>query len=227
MTVYLTTVTGRKQVAEDTVEVSFKRPEDFSFKAGQYIQVCVPELLYPDAKGGSRVFSISSSPLDKNKISIVFRDTGSGFKRTLVELPADTRVKIEGPHGFLTLPENPLLPLVFVAGGIGVAPYLSMIRFAAASSYGFPMMLLYANHNKERAAYLNELQRLASQSKCFSLRSKFGRIDDQFILHNVKDVRQCTWYLAGPPAMVDYTRNLLSLLGADNGQVHYEEFTGY
>jgi len=227
MAIYKTTIIDRKQIAKNTLEVSCKRPNGFSFKAGQYIQLGVPKLLYSDHKGKSRVFSISSSPLDRDKISVAFRDTESGFKRTLKELPMNASVNIEGPHGFFTLPQNSTHPIIFIAGGIGITPYLSMIRFATERRFTFPITLLYANRNKESAAYLGELQDIANRNKYFILKNRFGKIDEQFIIQNIKNIQRCVWYIAGPSAMVDYVRNILFLLSLNDRVIHYEEFTGY
>lgn len=227
MAIYKTTIIDRKQIAEKTLEVSFKRPENFLFKAGQYIQLGLSKILYPDIKGRSRVFSIASSPLDQEKISVVFRDTGSGFKRTLKEVPINAPVDIEGPHGFFTLPQNPAHPLVFIAGGIGITPYLSMVRFATKHGLTFPITLLYANRNKESIACLEELQDIANRNKYFTLKNKFGKVDEQFIRQNVKNMQNCIWYIAGPPNMVDTVRNILLLLGVREESVLYEGFDGY
>lgn len=228
MAVYQTTIVEHKEVAQDTIEVSLLRPAGFVFKAGQYIQLRTPELIYSDPKGSSRVFSIVSSPFDQEKLSVAFRHTGSGYKHSLVELPIDSPVSVEGPHGFITLPKEPSRALVFISGGIGITPHLSMIRSAVKSRYEYPITLLYANRNKESATYLKELQTIASHNKFLTLKNRFGRVDEQFIRQNVKDdARQCAWYIAGPPAMVDQVRNILSLLGVDSGQMFFEEFTGY
>lgn len=227
MAIYQTTIIGCRKIAENTIEASFKRPKNFSFKAGQYMQLGVLKLLYSDIKGESRLFSIASSPLDREKISVAFRDTGSGFKRTIKELPENALVNIEGPHGFFTLPQKSTEPLVFIAGGIGITPYLSMIRLADEKHSAIPMILLCANRNKESAAYLEELQMIANRNKFFNLKNKFGLIDEPFIRQNVKNMRNCKWHIAGPPAMVDYVRNILVLLGIDIGLIYYEEFIGY
>lgn len=224
--IHQTTIIARKVVAEDTLELSFRRPEDFSFLAGQYIQLAVPKLLYSDGKGASRTFSIASSPFDQEKISVAFRETGSGFKRTLKELPFGAPVNIEGPHGFFTLPQEPVNPVVFIAGGIGITPFLSMIRFATAKGLKIPMILLYANRGKESAAYLWELQSMTGRNTHFVLENHFGRIDEQFIQQSIKYPQNYKWYIAGPPAMASYARNVLFLLGADDEHVYYEEFTG-
>lgn len=227
MAIFQTAINGRKHIAENTLEVSFERPKGFVFRAGQYIQMSVPKLLYPDTTGTSRVFSIASSPLDNENISVAFRETGSGFKRTLKELPMSAPVNIEGPHGFFTLPQNADGPIVFVAGGIGITPFMSMIRFAAEKQFVLPITLLYGNESEDRTAYLKELQDAADSDKQFVLKNVFGKIDEEFIRQNVENIKNCTWYIAGPPAMVDHVRNILFLLGVDANEMHYESFTGY
>lgn len=226
---YHTTIIGRKKVAENTLEVWIKRPHDFSFKAGQYIQLGVPELLYSDYSGASRQFSIVSSPFDREKILVTFRESESGFKRTLKELPINTPVIIEGPHGFYTLPEQSDNPFILIAGGIGVAPYMSMARSFEKEDLSFPVRLLYANRNRESAAYLGELLGIADRVRNFSVRSVFGRIDKDFIIKNVgvNNLQHFTWYIAGPPGMVTSVRNTLSLLRVSDEQIYTEEFTGY
>lgn len=227
--IHQTTIIGRKEAAENTLEVSVKRPHNFSFDPGQYIQLGVPELLYSDYRGTSRQFSIASSPFDLEKISVVFRESGSGFKRTLKELPINAPVIIDGPHGFYTLPEQSDNPFILIAGGIGITPYLSMARSFEKKHLNFPIRLLYGNRNRESAAYLEELISIASRVKNFSVRSVFGRIDREFILQNVgvNNLQHFTWYIAGPPAMVTSVRSTLSLLKVSDEEIFTEEFTGY
>lgn len=140
--VYTMAVTGRREVADGTVEVAVERPEGFAFHAGQYLQVRVPKLHVRDRKGPSRVFSIVSSPLDEDTFAIAYRDTGSGFKRTLGGLEVGEEVLLEGPHGFCTLPRDLDQRVVLVAGGIGIVPFLSMVRFAAETDGDSPHVTL-------------------------------------------------------------------------------------
>lgn len=216
-------------MAENTLEVSVKRPHDFSFESGQYIQLGVPELLHSDYSGSSRQFSIASSPFDREKISVVFRESLSGFKRTLKELPINAPVIIEGPHGFYTLPEQSDNPFILIAGGIGITPYLSMARTFEKKELNFQVRLLYGNRNEESAAYLGELLSIAARIRNFTVRSVFGPIDREFIVQSVgaNNLQQCTWYIAGPPAMASLVRNTLSDLGVDSGEIYVEEFIGY
>lgn len=225
--IYPSKIIGKRIVARDTLEVSFERPKGFTFKAGQYIQLGVPKLLYSDPEGKSRTMSIASSPTDQEKISVAFRETGSGFKRTLKELPQGAPVNIEGPHGFFVIPEKSVDPIVLIGGGIGVTPYLSMLRFANEKRLTVPIILLYTNRSKEHAAYLGELQNITNHNTHLTLKDKIGKIDEQFIQQSIKDMQNCKWYIAGPPAMVDNTRNILALIGVGEAQIYHEGFTGY
>lgn len=218
----------QKTIAEKTCEVSFGLPGNkFIFLAGQYVRANAPKLVYPDPKGASRLFSIVSSPNNKDKISIAFRNSGSGFKRTLMKLPIGSLVDIEGPFGYFTLPKNLSQPIVFIAGGIGITPCLSMICYATEEKLNHPITLLYANRNVESAAYLEELTTIAKQNPRFLLKNQYGRIDANFIQQSVKNLVEPIWYIVGLPAMVADARNLLSRLGINDTKIYFEDFTGY
>ena len=218
----------RKIVAEKTCEVSCDlNGKEFNFLAGQYIRISVPKLFYFDPKGASRLFSVASSPNDKNKISVAFRDSGSGFKKTLMELPFGSLVDIEGPFGYFTLPKNQNQPIVLLVGGIGITPCISMIRYATEEKLSFPIMLLYSNRNMESAAYIPELTAIAKKNPYFLLKNKFGRIDENFVRQSVKNLAEPVWYAVGLPAMVSGMRDLLSHLGINESKVYFEDFIGY
>ncbi len=220
-------IVKQKLVAKGTVEVSFGLKEKFEFLAGQYVRISVPKLLYEDSKGTYRLFSIVSSPNDKKKLSIAFRDSGSGFKKTLMELRIGSLVNVEGPFGHFTLPKDTSDPLVFIAGGIGITPFISMIRFINENKLSYKVTLLYSNKSPETAAYLKELTRMSNKNKNFSVINKFGRIDSEFITENVSDLKKPKWYIVGPPNMVSDMRNLLIGLGVEESNIYFEEFTGY
>lgn len=221
-------IINRRSIAFKTNEVSFGISGDtFPFQAGQHIQVSVPKLLYPDPKGSSRTFSIASSPSNKKSISISFRDSGSGFKRTLMELPIGTKVAIEGPHGFFTLPRDHSRPVVFIAGGIGITPFLSMISFASEKKLTQRITLLYANRDKENAAYLDTLETLEKQNPYFIMKNKFGFLDNDFLKSAVEESPDVLWYIAGPQMMVATVKEALIHFGIDEEKVYLEEFIGY
>lgn len=229
MAIYHTRISGRRDIADNTVELSLERPTGLTFKAGQYIQLAAPRLLYADPRGAYRLFSITSSPLDSDSITVAFRMSGSGFKRTLRELPIGSSVDIEGPHGFFTVPERTDRPQVFIAGGIGITPYASMARYCARNGFPFEGRLIYGARSRGSAPYLSEITDIARRNKHFSVQPVFGIIDEHCVRSNIvhAHVAEYSWHIAGPPAMVGSVRNILSLMGIDYGRVYAEEFTGY
>jgi ferredoxin-NADP reductase len=222
-----TTILERKRIADDALEISFARPDCFTFSAGQHIQVKLPQLAHADPQGSSRVFSIASSPNDRRRISIAFRRTMSGFKRSLEQYPIGTEVLLEGAHGFYTLQGTPRHPIVFVAGGIGITPQLSMIRFATEEQLPAPLALVYLNRNRTSAVYLDELTALARRSDHFTLWSTSSTVDLPEVRQAAEDFPTAVWHLAGPAGMVDHVRSLLSLSGVDDLSVFTEVFVGY
>lgn len=223
-----TLIIARKEVAESTIEVSFKRPAGFEFIAGQYCQIVIPQLLFTDPKGNSRVFSIASSPNDKERVVIAFRNSSSGFKRTLIESPEGQEIIIKGPFGRdFKLPEDLSSRAVFIAGGIGITPFLSMSRFATEEKLALPITLIYANRDEKSMAYKKEFEDMASNNPNFTIKNKFGLLNEQFIRENVKDAPLAQWYTAGPPPMVGAALNILSLLKVEPSRIHTEKFTGY
>lgn len=226
--VYEVAVTARREVAEGTIEVALERPEGFNFQAGQYLQLRVPSLDHRDHRGSSRVFSIASSPLNEETIAIAFRDTGSGFKRTLRGLDAGEEVLIEGPHGFCILPRDRERRVVLVAGGIGITPFLSMVRFAVEPDTDTPQItLLYANRTRKVAAYLDELEDLVRGRPRVSLHTRFGLADEEFLRRHVRDPQERLWYVAGPPGMIEVVRGALHSFRVPLWNVLSEEFQGY
>ena len=222
-------ISTRNEVAKDTYEISFQiNKGSFDFIAGQYVEVMIPKLLYPDIKGAIRNFSISSSPNNHDSFTIVFRASESGFKRTLLKLPIGSEVVIRGPLGVFKLLEDIQKNVVFLAGGIGVSPFMSMIRFAMEKHIDISMTLLYANSKLERATYVHELEVCAEQNKNFQLHTTYGRIDIPFLRENITgEFTEKKWYIAGPPAFVHSAYYLLRELEIKEENIVIEEMSGY
>lgn len=220
----------RKEIAADTVEAVFDiRGREFHFQAGQYIWITLPRLFYEDARGGSRCFSIASSPNDTEFLRIAFRTSDSGYKRTFAEMAIGSEVEIEGPLGDMLLPEDDTSPVILVAGGIGITPFLSMLRFIAEEKRSYHITLLYANRNPESVVYRKELEELVRQNANLVLRDLFGLVDAKAIKKNVdRDaIETALWYVVGPPAMAMETERILYELGVRRGRVRLTEFVGY
>jgi len=129
MSVYQSTLLGRTEVAEGTMAFQFEKPKDFVFKAGQYIDLTLFGSQPGLQNGMTHTFSIASSPCDE-RLLVTTRMRNTVFKRTLSALPIGSPARIEGPMGSFSLHNNTAKPAVFLAGGIGIAPFLSMLSYA-------------------------------------------------------------------------------------------------
>lgn len=221
-------ITKQRKIAENTMEISLWLDGPiFAFQAGQYVKITIPHLLMTDPKGNSRDLSVSSSPAQGNLITVAFRISDSVFKQTLIAAPEGTSVDVQGPLGVFTLPDDASSPLVFVAGGIGITPFLSILRYAAEQKLPNTITLLYANSTPEGAAYLPELEELVKKNSRFTLIKKFGALDEEFIRQNTPEPANAHWYIAGPPGMVAAAQVVLMRLRISEENIMTEEFSGY
>lgn len=235
-----TSLVARNEVAKDTMAFYLKKPEGFAFAAGQAVYVTLPDLKPADGGGRVRTFSIASAPQDPELV-IATRLTGTGFKHGLSSLPLGTPIEIEGPYGDLVLHQDPARPAVFLAGGIGITPFLSMIGDATQRALPHGLLLFYANRGVEDAAFLPDLRELEKQNPQFKLiatltgteavgpdwNGERGPITREMISRYIGDLAAPVYYLAGPPAMVFAMRALLKQSGIKAEDVRAETFLGY
>jgi len=161
-------LTRREEVAEGTMAFHFEKPSGFNFKAGQFADVTLTDPPETDAEGNTRTFSIASPPFE-NELLFTTRMRDSAFKRSLKKVPLATAVKIGAAAGSFTLHKNPAKPAVFLAGGIGITPFLSILRQADRDRLPHKLYLFYSNRRPEDAAFLDTLQTLETTNPNFHL----------------------------------------------------------
>ena len=120
----------RKEVAEGTMAFQFEKPSGWTFKAGQYLDMTLLDPLETDSEGNVRSFSIASGPHEETLV-VATRMRDTAFKRVLRTMPLGTAVKIDGPSGDLTLQNNFTRAAVFLAGGIGITPFRSIVHLGS------------------------------------------------------------------------------------------------
>ena len=231
----------REIVARDTLALTFDKPPGFTFKAGQAIDVSLVDPPEMDAKGPRRAFSIVSAPHEEHLL-IATRTRDSAFKRVLGGMPIGGRVQLEGPFGSLTLQSNHSRPAIFIAGGIGITPFMSILRDATHRQLPQAMTLLYSNRQPAHAAFLQELQQLERDCQgSFKLlatmtdppgagqewRGRNGMIDAELIRSVIVRPSRPVFYVVGPPAMVAGMRELLNGMRIDDDDIRSEDFSGY
>jgi len=240
MSAYQSTLVGRTEVAEGTMAFQFEKPKDFVFKAGQYIDLTLLGSRAGSSNGLTHTFSIASSPFDE-ELLVTTRMRSTLFKQALSVLPIGTGARIEGPMGSFSLHNNTSRLAVFLAGGIGIAPFLSMVSHATAEKRRHPMILFYANRYLEDAAFINLLWKLERANPRFRFvptltriannngawTGKTGHISSEMLVTQIGIVRGPIYYIAGPPTMVAATRRTLAEVGVDEDDIRTEEFAGY
>jgi ferredoxin-NADP reductase len=167
------------------------------------------------------------------------RDTA--FKRVLGTMPLGSAVKIEGPFGDLTLHNNVKRTAVFLAGGIGITPFRSIVFRAAKEKLPHRIFLFYSNRRPEDAPFLDELQALEKENPNYKLvasmtemakshrswHGEVGQIDREMLLRYLKDAASPIYYVAGPPEMVKGLHKTINGAGVDDDNIRAEEFAGY
>src|SRR5690348_1917900 len=151
----------KREVAKGTLMVVFDLlGQEVDFTAGQYFWVTLLEPPYDDDKGPRRHISVVTSPNERGVLGLCTRLRDSAFKRSLAELPVGAEVDVEEPKGDFVLPEETDLPYVFVAGGIGITVFRSMLRFIVEERLEHRVTLVYSNRDLASAAFLDELTEL-------------------------------------------------------------------
>jgi ferredoxin-NADP reductase len=235
---YQVKIAGRQELAEGTLAFHLEKPAGFRFKAGQAI---VLELLDPPREDGQkrRTFSLVSAPFE-GKLAIATRMRDTAFKRALRQLPEGAEVKLIGPIGQFTLGDEPRAG-VFIAGGIGITPFMSMLRQAAHDRVPRPLVLLYSNRRPEDAAFLGELEELERQNRNFLLLATMtemgksarawagptGLVSAALIQRAAAGLDAPVYYVVGPPAMVLAMQETLRGAGVREDDIRSEEFYGY
>jgi len=236
---YQSTLLGRTEVAEGTMAFQFEKPHGFIFKAGQYIDLTLSGSQAGSSDGLTHTFSIASSPSDE-ELLVTTRMRNTVFKQAISSLPVGSQARIEGPMGSFSLHNNTARPAVFLAGGIGIAPFLSILSYATAEKLRHPIVLFYANRYLQDAAFIDVLWKLERANPRFRFvptltrvanddgwKGKTGYISSEMLFTHVGVLRGPIYYVAGPPTMVAAARRTLSEVGVDEDDIRTEEFAGY
>lgn len=221
--------------AKGTKSFFFESDKAVSFDAGQYLYLTLSKLNYPDPKGSTRHFTIASSPTESDFLKFTTRiRMESGYKRTLDELPMGSEVEGEGPNGTFFFDEKETGPDIFLAGGIGITPFRSIIKYVADKNLSNPIYLIYSNSDSD-ITFKKEFDEIAGSHKNINvgyvITSTEGHLDEEKIGKLTKDWQldagKCTWWICGPPPFIDAMETALAKMKVPSGHVRSEKFTGY
>jgi len=240
MPAYRVKLAKSEEVAEGTMTFHFERPVGFDFQAGQTMDITLINPPETDAEGNVRTFTIASPPFE-DRLTIATRMRDTAFKRVLRNARPGLEVSIQGPDGSLTLDKDAKRPAVFLAGGIGITPVLSIVRQAARDRLNREIYLIDSNRRPEDAPFLDLFKDLSVEYSNFhfiatmtkmgkereSWAGETGKVDAAMLSRHIPRSTNPIYYVAGPPAMVSAMQKMLLAANVVQDDVRLDEFSGY
>ncbi len=225
---------NKQNEARGTVSFFWKPEKPLSWLPGQYYYYTLPKLNYPDPRGDTRHFTISSSPTEGKLLRLTTRiREESGYKKTLNELPIGSTVEGDGPTGTFIFDENEKTKShIFLAGGIGITPFRVFIKYSIDKNLKIPMHLIYSNSDSD-FTFKEELSEWEKQNPNIKIdfidSSKEGHLDENLIRKLVPSnyLLSSTYWLVGPSLFINAIEEVLEKLKVSSDNVHSEKFTGY
>jgi ferredoxin-NADP reductase len=229
----------KREVAKGTLLVVFDLlGREVDFRPGQYFWVTLLDPPYDDEKGNRRHISVVTSPNERGVLGLCTRLRDSAFKRSLAELPVGAYVDVEEPKGDFALPEETDRPYVFIAGGIGITVFRSMLLYITEEGLPHRVTLVYSNRDRESTAFMDELLELESANPnvrvVFTMTDEPGwegesrHVDADFLRDHLDgDLSAYTYLAAGPPGMVEAMEQVLRDAGVPDEHIRPQRFSGY
>ena len=237
MPIYQIKLIERQVIAQQTIVCHFEKPSGFSFKPGQYGGFTLINPIGMSPQESTRRFSFASAPHDPF-LALATRLQDSPYKQALNQLLIGETMKLAGPTGNFILPEDESIPVVLIAGGIGITPFYSMIHDAIYRQSKRLIILIYGNETALDAPFLQTLQMLSKNTSsfhCIATLSKptpdwtgeTGWISYQLIKKSVPNLLTSHYYLCGSLHMVNALHETLNELAIPESQIKIEDFPGY
>jgi len=226
-----------KQLTPTSFEFAFTSKQRLNYEAGQYVELTIPHKK-ADLRGERRSFSITSAPGDTElTLGVKFYEPSSSYKSALKSLQYGGILSATGIQGDFTLPKEAAQPLLLIAGGIGITPYIGHLQQLKKTKEKRDIVLVYAVNDVAEIAYKDIL--VASGVKViivtksgagYALPSGWEVIEQPYITQealeaSIPDITTRSAYISGPPMLIDGTKRHLKHLGVKKIKTDY--FIGY
>jgi ferredoxin-NADP reductase len=229
---------ARNQLSPRISEFIFTPDRPFKFRPGQYMDftLSVPDV---DGRGNRRTFSIASSPTEPElRLGVKFYEPSSAFKSVLRRLQPGAVIMARTIAGDFTLPADPAAKLTFIAGGIGITPFRSMIKYLIDTNARRDITLLYLVSDPAEISFRDTLDAAAplGVKVVAVLDAKVipagwtgptGPLTPELITRHIPDAAARLTYISGPSFMVDHYRDLFRGLGVPARRLVTDHFSGY
>lgn len=220
---------SKKPETKDVTSFIFEYPEGSSYTAGQFFHYVLHHRPTDD-RGSDRFFTNAAAPFEK-QVRITTRETketGSSFKKKLFSLVEGKTIEVSNISGDFVLADGNV-EHVFVAGGIGITPFRSILTELSHKGTMPQITLLYANKDKDNIVYKEELETIAAQFPTLEIMYVFSpeHIDEKKIKEVFPDFAKKIFYVSGPEPMVDALGETLKTMGLPEEQIKQDWFPGY
>lgn len=222
----------RVELSRDSADFIFRPERPFAYQPGQYMEFTFQHP-HTDSRGARRYFTLSSSPTEQDiRLGVKFYEPGSSYKRALLDVTNDTPIIAGQLGGDFVMPKDATKRLVFIAGGIGITPFRSMVKYLLDRDEKRDITLFYMAKTDTDHVYRDVFDRATAKLGInvvyitSSDKSKRARITE-LITQHVPDFRDCTFYISGPHAMVADTERALETMGVSFAQIKKDFFSGY
>jgi len=232
------TLKSIEKIGTETYEFIFASDRRFSFLPGQYLEWTLGHH-FPDDRGNRRYFTIASSPTEKDiRLGVKFYSPESSFKRALGAMKEGDAISASQLAGEFVLPEDAGKKLVFIAGGIGITPFRSMIQYLIDKKEKRSVALLYSNRNVEDIVYKDVFDRAQNELGIKTVYFATGEntpipgvytesLSQNVIVQEIPDYLERTFYISGPRAMVLAFKKTLRDMNIPNKRIKVDFFPGF
>lgn len=211
---------GKRRLTRDIYSFTFQSKEKIEYLPGQYIYLTLPGIRESEGRGPTRQFTLSSSPTESDLVITTRIHPNSKFKVILGNLTPDTEVEASGPHGVFYIDDKLSGKHVFIAGGLGVTAFYSMLGYLEHKQLEPEIKLLYFVSNMDDVVFVDEFKKW-DKKKNFSYKIVLNRQKIDFREHSDFD-----FWIVGAPQFVTYMENMLLKQKIDRDKIHFEKFTG-
>ena len=231
---------GVTQLAPDIYEFRFGGAGGLRFRPGQYLEWTLGHSR-PDSRGNRRYFTIASSVDEPEvRLGVKFYPAASSFKKALLAMKPGSEIAASRLAGEFVLPTDKREKLVFMAGGIGITPFRSMIKYLLDRNEERPIAVLYSNKIAPEIVYTDVLEEARERlgiKTVYTLTDAnrvppgwvgaTGRVDAEMIARTVPDYRERTFYLSGPRPLVVGFQEVLKTIGVPESRIKSDFFPGF
>ena len=238
---FMLKLTRREKIAADTGQFVFAADHAISFKPGQYLEWTLAHAK-SDSRGNRRYFTIASSPTENNiRLGVKFAPKrSSSFKKALAEMDEGGTIMAGQLSGDFTLPRDSSKKLCFIAGGIGVTPFRSMIRYVMDTGKPRDIILVYSVNSLAELSYtelfkeakerieLKTVATLTDKSKVpTDWKGHTGFVSADILAAEVPDYLERIFYISGPQALVDACKEILKQMNVPRTHIKTDYFPGF